>query len=101
MTHTDNSGEEGSLGLNADKRAEEYFSKQQAELKSSKLDPEVGKGVDDFFDAFERIYLGDSEFDEAFGPRTKPDFPRSHCGFLKRYRPYVFHSNLDPGSWKN
>ncbi|HZE69187.1 MAG TPA: hypothetical protein VE135_06625 [Pyrinomonadaceae bacterium] len=31
------------------------------------LDPEVAKGIDDFFDAFVRVYLGDTELDEAFG----------------------------------
>jgi len=108
--HRDNSGEEDSLGLIADKRAEEYLSKQQAarraKLESSmvklreklglpreqtledfmglspskdyvpndaemELDPEVAKGIDDFFDAFARVYLGGSEFGEAFGPKHK------------------------------
>ena len=36
------------------------------------LDPEVAKGIDDFFDAFARVYRGDSEFDDAFAkPKNK------------------------------
>ena len=42
VTRRNSSGEEGSLGLIADKRAEEYFSKQQAarraKLESSMLE---------------------------------------------------------------
>ena len=75
MTHRDNSEGEDSFSLTADKRAEEYFSKQEAARRANnaemELDPAVAKEIDDVFDAFARVYIGDSEFEEAFGPKDK------------------------------
>lgn len=65
------------LGLRPEQTLEDFMglspSKDHVPYDAeTELDPEVAKGIDDFFDAFARVYLGDSKFNEAFGkPKNK------------------------------